>query len=59
MSDDKANRGNPDRQRIDVNDPNELRNWSESIGVTPEELKAAVQQVGPVVERVRDHLRRT
>jgi hypothetical protein len=58
MSDDKANRGNPDRQRIDVNDPNELRDWSESIGVTPDELKSAVRQVGPVAEKVREYLRR-
>jgi hypothetical protein len=57
MSDDKANRGNPDRQRIDVNDPNELHTWAKSIGVTPDELKSAVKQVGPVADRVREYFK--
>jgi hypothetical protein len=57
MSDDKANPGNPDRQRIDINDPNELRSWSKSMGVTPEELKSAVKQVGPVATKVREYLK--
>jgi len=26
MSDDKSKRGNPDRSRIDLNDPDEVRN---------------------------------
>ena len=56
MSDDKTNRGNPDRQRIDLNDPNELRTWAKSMGVTPEELKSAVKEVGPVADKVREYL---
>lgn len=56
MSDDKENREYPDRQPIDVDDPNELRNCAESLGVTPEELKAAVKQVGPVAHKVREYL---
>lgn len=35
MSDDKSARHSPDNKRIDVNDPNEVRHWSKSIGVTP------------------------
>jgi len=31
MADDKSNRGSPDRDRIDVNDPDGLRNWSKSL----------------------------
>jgi len=31
MADNKSKRGSPDRDRIDVNDPNELRNWSQSL----------------------------
>lgn len=42
MSDDKNERGAPDNQRIDVNDPNELRHWSKSLGITTEKLKQAV-----------------
>jgi hypothetical protein len=57
MADDKQNRGSPDRQRIDVNDPDELRNWSKSLNATPEQIKEAVAKVGPTAEKVREHLR--
>ena len=57
MNDDKEHSEYPDRQRIDVNDPNELRNCAESMGVTPVELKAAVKQVGPRAHKVRDFLK--
>ena len=56
MADDKANRGSPDRDRIDVNDPDELRNWSKSLNTTPDKLKEAVQAVGPTASKVREHL---
>jgi hypothetical protein len=58
MSDDKSKRGSPDRDRIDVHDPNEVRNWSKSLGVSPEKLKEAVAQVGTSASKVREHLRR-
>lgn len=58
MSDDKSNRGSPDRKRIDMNDPDEVRHWTKSLGVTPEELKAAVERVGTSAEKVRESLRR-
>jgi hypothetical protein len=56
MSDDKSNRGSPDRDRIDINDPDEVRNWTKSLGISKEELQRAVEAVGPVAERVRQHL---
>jgi hypothetical protein len=56
MSDDKANRGDPDRSRIDINDPDEVRNWTKSLGVSKEELQRAVEAVGPVANKVREHL---
>jgi Protein of unknown function (DUF3606) len=34
----------------------ELRDWSKRLGVSPEELKKAVQQVGTSAEAVRKHL---
>jgi hypothetical protein len=58
MSDDKQNRGNPDRQRIDVNDPKELNNWAKSLGVSTEEIEAAVRKVGSTADRVREYLQR-
>ena len=57
MSDNKGNRGAPDRDRIDIHDPDEVRNWTKSLGVTKEELQQAVQAVGDRAEKVREHLR--
>jgi hypothetical protein len=56
MSDDKTNRGANDRARIDINDPDEVRNWTKSLGVSKEELQQAVAQVGVMADRVREHL---
>lgn len=53
MSDDKSARHSPDNRRIDVNDPDELRHWSKSLGVTPEQLKQLVSRVGTSAEKVR------
>jgi hypothetical protein len=46
MSDDKSNAQGQDRQRINVNQDYELRDWSKKLGVSPEELKRAVAKVG-------------
>jgi hypothetical protein len=56
MTDDKSNRGNPDREGIDVNDEDELRNWSKSLKATPERIKEAVKAVGTSASKVREHL---
>jgi hypothetical protein len=56
MSDDKSKRGAPDNKRIDIHDPNEVRHWSQSLGVTPEQLKEAVARVGTSAQRVRESL---
>jgi hypothetical protein len=56
LADDTSKTGKQDRDRINVNEDYELRDWSQSLGVTPEQLKAAVQQVGPMVKDVRQHL---
>jgi hypothetical protein len=58
MSDDKSQRGAPDNKRIDVHDPDEVRHWSKSLGVTPEQLKEAVARVGTSAEKVRESLRK-
>lgn len=55
MADDKSKRGSPDRDRIDVNDPDELRNWSKSLNRTPDEIKEAVRVVGNTAAKVREH----
>jgi hypothetical protein len=57
MSDDRSNRGSPDRDRIDINDPDEVRNWTKSLGVSREELERAVQAAGDRADKVREFLR--
>jgi len=56
MSDDKSNRGSPDNKRIDIHDPNEVRHWTKSLGVSEQQLKDAVARVGTSAEKVRESL---
>ena len=56
MSDDKTNRGAADRNRINIHEEYEVRDWSKRLGVSPEELKKAIQQVGTSADAVRKHL---
>ena len=56
MADDLRTPGRPDRDRINVNEDYELRDWAKKFGVSPEELRRAVQQVGDRADAVRHHL---
>ncbi len=56
MSDDKTKTGGQDRQRIDVHEDYELRDWAKSLNTTPERIKEAVQAVGDRAENVREYL---
>jgi hypothetical protein len=56
MPDDLHNRGPQDASRINVNEEWELKYWCRELGVTPEELRAAVSQVGVMASAVRKHL---
>ena len=58
MSDNKSNTGSPDRDRINMNEDYEVRDWSESLGVTREELQEAVNAVGNSADKVREYLKR-
>jgi hypothetical protein len=58
MPDNKKLKGPPDNRRVDIHDPNELRNWSNALGCTQAELKRAVSAVGTSAEAVRKHLRK-
>jgi hypothetical protein len=58
MSDSKQQTGGQDRERINVNQDYELRNWSKKYGVTPDELKKAVAKVGDRARDVEAHLKR-
>jgi uncharacterized protein DUF3606 len=57
MADDTSKRGPRDRSQINLDQDYEVRYWTETLGCTKEELKAAVAKVGTSVERVREHLR--
>jgi hypothetical protein len=57
MADDKSNVGGQDRTRINLSQDYEVRDWSKKFGVTPEELRAAVQAVGSNAQDVERHLR--
>jgi len=56
MSDDKKNTGSPDRDRINVNEDYELQYWTKALGVSADQLRAAVEAVGPTAAAVRKHL---
>jgi hypothetical protein len=57
MADDPKNRGPRDRARINVGEDYEVRYWTEELGCTSTELRAAVAAVGPMVEKVRAYLK--
>ena len=57
MADNPSIRGGGDRQRINVDQDYELRHWSEKFGVSSDELRRAVREVGPMVDDVEKHLR--
>ncbi len=56
MSDDKAKRGTGDRSRISLDEEYEVRDWTQSLGVTKEELAAAVHAVGNSADKVKEYL---
>ena len=56
MPDDRSKRGPQDAARINVHESWELEYWTEELGVTEQELRDAVQQVGPMSKDVRKHL---
>lgn len=56
MADDKTNRGEPDRSRINLNEEYEVRYWTEKFGVTKEQLAVAIAKVGNSPDAVRQIL---
>jgi hypothetical protein len=57
MADDKNKTGSPDRNRINMSEDYEVRDWSESLGVSPERLQEAVDAVGSNADKVREYLK--
>jgi hypothetical protein len=57
MSDDLQNRGQQDRNRINLHEKHEIQYWTKALGVTQEELEQAVKTAGNSADAVRQHLR--
>jgi hypothetical protein len=55
MTDDTTQEGH-DRTFIELNELYEIRNWTNSLGVTEVELREAVAAVGASAEKVRSYL---
>ncbi|CAN7632945.1 DUF3606 domain-containing protein [Massilia sp. LjRoot122] len=58
MSDDLTNRGAQDRARIAMGEPHEVTYWTETLGVSRDELQRAVDAVGNSAEAVREFLKK-
>lgn len=58
MPDDLKQRGEPERSRINMNEPHEVRYWTKELDVTEEQLQQAVKSAGPIVASVRQYLSR-
>jgi hypothetical protein len=56
MADDRTVRNGSDRDRINVNQDHELRDWAKRLRTTPQALKDAVKAVGDRVTEVRTRL---
>lgn len=57
MSDDKSKAGGQDRKRINLDQDYEVRDWSKRLGVSADQLRAAVRAVGDRVDDVERHLK--
>lgn len=56
MSDDKINRGQPDRSKINLSEPYEVQYWTRHLGVTREALEKVIDKVGDSAAAVRKEL---
>jgi hypothetical protein len=59
MTDDLSKRGRQDRDRINVNEPHELRRWAQKFGCSEDELREAVKRAGPMADDVERAIKRT
>ena len=56
MPDDKSKAHGQDRERIDITQDYELRDWAKALNTTPERVKEAVQAVGDRADKVREYV---
>ncbi len=55
MAQDRTTSAGQDRQRINLNEDYEVRDWSKKFGVTADELKQAVAAVGNEASSVKEY----
>lgn len=56
--DDPTKRNAPDSKRINLNEDHEVRYWTRVLGISEQELRAAVGAVGDTAQKVREHLKK-
>jgi hypothetical protein len=56
MADNKLNRGQPDRSKINMSEDYEVKYWTRELGVTREELERVIEKVGNSAAAVRKQL---
>jgi hypothetical protein len=57
MATDSTGSGQAPAKRIDVGQEQDLREWSRKLDVSEDQLREAVEAVGPVASDVEDHLK--
>ncbi len=58
MPDDTKIKRAQDRKRINVHEKYEVEYWTKTLGVSPDQLRDAVNTVGTSVEKVREYLKK-
>jgi hypothetical protein len=56
MPDNPEDRGPTDRSRINTSEDYEVQYWTKKFGVSADELKSAVEKVGPMATDVEKEL---
>jgi hypothetical protein len=57
MADNKNLRGGRDRSRVAGNEEYEVQHIAEKLGVSTEEIRRAIEQVGNNREKIEEHLK--
>ena len=57
MPDDLGIKQPQDPKRVNVHQPHEVRYWCQKWGITPQQLRDAVEAVGDSARAVEDYLR--
>lgn len=52
MSDDKTNRGEPDRSRVSGSEPYEVRYFADKHGLSMDQARDLIERVGPDREKL-------